>query len=36
LMRVRAGATDALAAAEAERRLRWWRGDPSAPTWHTQ
>ncbi len=36
LMRVRAGSTDPLAAAEAARRLRWWRGDPSAPTWETQ
>ena len=31
LMRVRAGRTDPLAAAEAERRLRWWRGDPTRP-----
>ena len=36
LMRVRAGAADPLAAAEAQRRLRWWRGDPDAPTWQTQ
>jgi Ser/Thr protein kinase RdoA (MazF antagonist) len=33
LMRVRAGRTDPAAAAEAERRLRYWRGDPDAPTW---
>jgi hypothetical protein len=33
LMRVRAGRTDRAAAAEAERRLRWWRGDRDAPTW---
>lgn len=33
-MRVRAGRTDPGAAAEAARRLRWWRGDPDAPTWH--
>jgi Ser/Thr protein kinase RdoA (MazF antagonist) len=36
LMRVRAGRTDASAAAEAERRLRFWRGDPDAPAWHAQ
>jgi hypothetical protein len=33
LMRVRAGLVDRAAAAEAERRLRWWRGDPEAPMW---
>jgi hypothetical protein len=33
LMRVRAGRTDPAAAAEAERRLRFWRGDPDAPQW---
>ena len=33
LMRVRAGRTDPVAAAEAERRLRYWRGDPDAPVW---
>lgn len=33
LMRVRAGLTDPVAAAEAELRLRWWRGDPDAPPW---
>jgi hypothetical protein len=33
LMRVRAGITDPTAAAEAERRLRWWRSDPDAPLW---
>jgi Ser/Thr protein kinase RdoA (MazF antagonist) len=36
LMRVRAGVLDVAAAAEAQRRLCWWRGDPDAPTWHTQ
>ena len=33
LMRVRAGLSNAAAAEEAERRLRWWRGDPDAPPW---
>jgi hypothetical protein len=33
LMRVRAGRSDPAAADEAERRLRWWRGEPDAPTW---
>lgn len=33
LMRLRAGRTDVGAAVEAGRRLRWWRGDPDAPTW---
>lgn len=36
LMRVRAGRTDPAAAAEADRRLRWWRGDPDAPAWRAQ
>lgn len=36
LMRVRAGLTDRAAAGEAERRLRWWRGDPDAPRWEPQ
>ncbi|MEO5725127.1 MAG: phosphotransferase [Ilumatobacteraceae bacterium] len=36
LMRVRAGLTDLAAAAEAGRRLRWWRGDPDAPAWQAQ
>ncbi|MBI4935692.1 MAG: aminoglycoside phosphotransferase family protein [Actinobacteria bacterium] len=36
LMRVRAGRTDVVAAAEAERRLRYWRGDPDAPLWDPQ
>lgn len=36
LMRVRAGRDDPAAAAEAERRLRYWRGDPNAPTWQAQ
>jgi len=34
LLRVRAGRSDPVAAAEASRRLRWWRGDPDAPPWH--
>ena len=36
LLRVRAGLTDPAAAAEAEQRLRWWRGDPEAPPWTAQ
>jgi Ser/Thr protein kinase RdoA (MazF antagonist) len=36
LMRVRAGRTDDSARAEAERRLRYWRGDPVAPPWVAQ
>jgi Ser/Thr protein kinase RdoA (MazF antagonist) len=36
LMRVRAGRTDPLARAEAERRLRYWRGESDAPMWHAQ
>ena len=31
LMRVRAGRNNPAAADEAERRLRWWRGDRDAP-----
>ncbi len=33
LLRVRAGRHDPAAAAEAEQRLRFWRGDPDAPAW---
>jgi Ser/Thr protein kinase RdoA (MazF antagonist) len=33
LMRVKAGRNDPVAAEEAERRLRHWRGDPDAPAW---
>lgn len=33
LMRLDAGRGDEEAAAEAQRRLRWWRGDPDAPMW---
>lgn len=36
LMRVRAGITDDGARREADRRLRFWRGDPAAPQWHAQ
>ncbi|HWL45808.1 MAG TPA: aminoglycoside phosphotransferase family protein [Ilumatobacter sp.] len=36
LMRARAGRTDPVAADEAERRLRYWRGDPDAPAWRAQ
>ena len=36
LMRVRAGRTDPAARAEAELRLRYWRGDADAPMWHAQ
>jgi hypothetical protein len=36
LMRVRAGRTDPTARNEAERRLRFWRGDPGAPQWQAQ
>lgn len=36
LMRVRAGRHDPVAAAEAARRLRWWRGEPDAPAWAAQ
>jgi hypothetical protein len=36
LMRLRAGRHDEAARAEAERRLRWWRGDADAPPWQAQ
>jgi Ser/Thr protein kinase RdoA (MazF antagonist) len=36
LMRVLAGRDDPAAKAEAERRLRFWRGEPSAPPWTAQ
>jgi hypothetical protein len=36
LMRVRAGRTDPVARAEAERRLRYWRGEQDAPVWQSQ
>jgi Ser/Thr protein kinase RdoA (MazF antagonist) len=36
LMRMRRGLTDQAVADEAERRLRWWRGDPDAPVWRAQ
>jgi hypothetical protein len=36
LMRVRAGRHDQAAAAEAERRLALWRGDPRPPQWVAQ
>jgi len=36
LMRLRAGRTDPVAMAEAQRRLRWWRGDIDAPGWQAQ
>ena len=36
LMRVRAGRSDSGAAAEAELRLRFWRGETDAPQWHAQ
>lgn len=36
LMRVRAGRSDPAAAAEAQRRLRYWRGEPDAPSWRAQ
>lgn len=36
LMRLRAGRHDPAARAEAEQRLRWWRGDTDAPPWHAQ
>jgi Ser/Thr protein kinase RdoA (MazF antagonist) len=36
LMRVRAGRTDPAARVEAERRLRYWRGEPDAPQWQAQ
>lgn len=36
LMRVRAGRSDPAARDEAARRLRYWRGEPDAPTWRAQ
>jgi hypothetical protein len=36
LMRVRAGLTDPDAGTEADRRLRYWAGDPDAPAWRAQ
>jgi hypothetical protein len=36
LMRVRAGRTSRAAYDEAQRRLRYWRGDPDAPAWTAQ
>lgn len=36
LMRIRAGRADETARAEAERRLRFWRGDADAPMWQAQ
>jgi len=36
LMRVRAGRTNEAARVEAERRLRFWRGDPDPPIWRAQ
>lgn len=36
LMRVKAGRTDEAARIEADRRLRFWRGDPHAPVWAAQ
>ncbi len=36
LMRVAASVVDPAARPEAERRLRFWRGDPDAPTWTAQ
>lgn len=36
LMRVRAGSAEPTARHEAERRLRYWRGDPDAPIWRAQ
>lgn len=36
LMRVAAGRRDPDAAAEAQRRLAYWRGDPDAPAWRAQ
>jgi hypothetical protein len=35
-MRVRAGLADPSAQAEAELRLKYWRGDIDAPMWHAQ
>ncbi len=36
LMRVRAARSDPCAVDEAELRLRYWRGEADAPTWHAQ
>jgi Ser/Thr protein kinase RdoA (MazF antagonist) len=36
MMRVRAALGDPAAGEEAERRLRYWRGDPAAPSWRAQ
>ena len=36
LMRLVAGVADPVAMAEAQRRLRYWRGDPDAPAWTAQ
>lgn len=36
LMRVAASITNPAAGPEAERRLRYWRGDPDAPAWTVQ
>jgi hypothetical protein len=36
LMRVAAALVDPAAAEEAERRLRYWRGDATAPAWTAQ
>jgi Phosphotransferase enzyme family len=36
LMRLLAGMADPGAMPEAQRRLRYWRGDPDAPTWTAQ
>ncbi len=36
LMRVSASIADPAARPEAERRLRYWRGDPEAPSWRAQ
>jgi hypothetical protein len=36
LMRVTAALVNPDARPEAERRLRFWRGDPDAPTWTAQ
>lgn len=36
LLRAQAGRTDPAAAEEADRRLRYWRGEPGAPVWHAQ
>lgn len=36
LLRLRAGRTDPVAAAEAASRLAYWRGEPDAPPWRAQ